>query len=503
MSQLYSLTLEKQFLSGTILHPSTRAETGTVRPADLSKDHGMILSAIDAILASDTGFSMFVLANKLSSLGLKVADVLEPLLYIQSLTGLAIPESAVVGIAREVKTWAIFREMNGATRRMTQETEKPQGRSATEMLSKVTEIFNERVNLLGGTGEDEPVDLYKTMRGFVDEESAFDTRSLATPYPIYNDLFGYLDPGNVYCLAARTKTGKSVWIMNLLHQMAKADEKKDEFRGLILDTEMTREEVQSRLLSSMTGISEFYIRHKIYRKNRGLCKTVDAAIELLKPLWGRVDHIFIGNMELEQQISILKRWTHKHVIRGGRRALAVLDYFKLDGSEFDSNRSRDITLGKKVNAYKNAVKELQIPLFAMVQAGRQNEDTKEGSKIENGSVIAGSDMISQFCSSMMLLQKLTPEERTMFGQEEPGGATHSLKNIYCRQRGPNELGKDCIVKYQAPAAHGKTVTKYTENHLLYSFDRFVVTEVGTLKDAIAGLSAIDVQKQGVPKGALL
>jgi replicative DNA helicase len=501
LASLYNLELEKQFLSGTILHPDTRAQTSRIQPADLSTTNRVVLAAIDASLASGTPFSVFLLVDRLNSLGIKIADSIEPGIYVKALEGLAVGERAVEGIAKQLKNVTIRRTLHQTGQKLLKATEKDTGKKASELIAEATEIFNGQVNLLGGSEEDEPQDLYRTMDAFIDQESHFDSRSIPTPFPLYNDMYGWMDPGNIYCVAARAKTGKSTWVMSMLHQLALADGENRGFRGLLLDTELTREEVQSRLLSSMTGIKEFYIRHKIYRKNRAMRDKVEQARAELAPLWDHVDHIYIGGKSLEEQLSILRRWTHKHVIRTGKRGLAVLDYFKLSASgEFDAKNPRDIVLGKKVDAYKRTANELQIPVWALVQAGRQNEDTKEGAKVENGSVVAGSDMINSFCSNIYLLQKLTPQERAALGQHEAGGATHSLKNIYPRQLGPNELGKDCQVRYQVVPEQGKPFMRTVDNFLLYSFRSFHVSEVGTLKDVVDRLQSNVPEVQPPPEG---
>jgi replicative DNA helicase len=497
VASLYNLELEKTFLSGTILNISSRAETGYIQPSDLSTTNRVVLAAIDACIGSGTEFSVFLLADRLNSLGIKIGDAIEPGIYIKSLEGLAVGDKAVVGIAKQLKNVTIRRRLHETGQKLIKATEKDEGKKAGELIAQATEIFNGQVNLLGGNEDDEPQDLYKTMDQFIDQQSSYDTRSLATPFSLFNDMYGYMDPGNLYVAAARAKTGKSTWIMSMLHQLAKADGDTQQFRGLLLDTELTREEVQSRLLSSMTGIKEFYIRHKLYRKNRAMRELVEQAREELVPLWNHVDHIFIGGKGLDEQLSIARRWTHKHIIRTGRRGMLALDYFKYNSrSDFSSKTSRDLIVGGQADAYKNLAKELEIPVWALIQAGRQNEDTKEGQKVENGSVIADSDIVARVGSNIFLLQKLSPEERAQFGQEGPDGATHSLKNIYPRQLGPNEQGKEgALVRYSAMGAHGKQVTRTVENFLLYSFKSFHVREIGSLKDVVDRMQSRPTQIQ--------
>lgn len=495
---LFNRDAEKPILARLLVNPSLRAEI-RLDPSDFSPDaNRVVLSAIDACIASGTEFSKFLVIQYLNTLGVKLGGVIEPGVYINSLEMLQITDQGAIGLAKEVKRWTVLRECHAIGQDIIALTNEKPGKDkkvkkASEIVSDVTAAFTRRVNLLGGGDEDEPKDLYASLRTLLEQENAFDTNSIPTPFPIYNDMYGWLDAGQIYCIAARAKVGKSTWVMSMLDQIMRQD---DDFCALMLDTELTLEEVGFRLVSSLTGVKEFYIRHKFYlrRGYEDMRKKVEGAFKLVEPFLNRVDHQFIGGMGLEQQLSIARRWVFKKQ-RLGKRCLLVYDYFKLNaGSEFDSNQSRDIVIGKKVDAYKNLAKELRIPIWALVQANRENEESKAGGKIRSGAVIAGSDMISQFCSNIYLLEKLSAEERVALGQILPTDATHSLINIYPRQLGPNEGGHDCLVKY----VDAQKKERWKENYLLYSFHNFKVTEVGTFKQIMERNKTLGVPVQNTP-----
>jgi hypothetical protein len=138
-------------------------------------------------------------------------------------------------------------------------------------------------------------------------------------------------------------------------------------------------------------------------------------------------------------------------------------------------------------------------MISFAQANREGEDSKAGGRMQNSTVIAGSDAIAQFCSNIYLLEKLSMDDRVMLNQLTPESATHSLKILAPRQLGPNEMGKDRLVKFtEENALTKKTVEKWCENYLLFSFNNFVFKETNppTFGDMIDRLkiTGVNVQK---------
>lgn len=499
MSNLHNLELEKTLLSGLILHPEVRAEIPYITPLDLSATNRVVLSAIDACLSGDTPFSEFLLIDRLNSLGIRIADTIEPGLYVTALKGLSVGERAVVGIAKQLKNVSIRRSLHETGKRIVRVTEREEGKKAAELIAETTEIFNGQVNLMGANGEDEPEDLFGTVGDFLNHETVYDTRSIALPYKHFVDLYGALDLG-VTVICSRMKVGKTTLWLSALRDLAGAD-KDDNFRALVLDTELTKEENQSRAVSAASGVKEYMIRHKLYRKYPEMVKKVQEAEKLLRPLAGRVVHKFIGGYDMAAIVSMARRWAFK-TLRDGKRGVIVFDYLKLlSGADFSGKNPLHLTIGAKMEAMKNLAKELNVPILAFCQANRSGEDTKEGNRLQNTAIIGGSDMIAQFASSVFLLERLGPEERMSLCPDLSIRFTHRLIPMVTRTLGPDNLGKNRLVRYK----DGKR-ERWTDNCILFNFDSFNVSECSeapTLYDLVERMkvNGIQVQPEVKPSGA--
>jgi hypothetical protein len=477
MADLYNIDLEKKFLSGTILHPETRAETTHVRPEDLSVTNRVVLSGIDSCLASGGQFSVHLLSDRLSSLGIKIADSIEPGVYIKSLEGLSVSEKATLSIARELRRIANRREIHGAAVEIANLTGKdvPNGESeplkSTELLARATEIFNKKINLLSGRDEDEPSDLFGTVGDFLNQETVYDKRAITLPFPVMNDLYGALDLG-VTVVCSRMKVGKSTFWLSTLRQLS-AQDKDDNFRALVLDTELTKEENQSRALAAASGVKEYLIRYKKYKNNPEMRRKVEMAEAALAPLAGRVSHVFVGGKSLEHMISVARRWAFK-TLKEGKKGLIVLDYIKLSGTaDFASKNPLFLSIGAKIEAFKNLSKELNLPVLTFCQANRENEDTKGGARIQNTAAIGGSDMIAQFASNVYLLERMSPEDRMRMCPDLRVKFTHRLLPLVTRVLGPDDMNKNRLVKYRE---EGGKKDRFCDNYLLFNFDTFNVHE---------------------------
>lgn len=502
MPSLYNLEHEKQFLSAAIRNPAILADCSYVNDKDFSETNRIVFNAIQSCLASVgvAGFSAFVLVERLKSLNIRIANAIEPALYINALTLIEINDRAAIEVGRQLKLWSMNREIARMSEQIKDAVAKPGTKGAADLVAEITGIFNAKVNLLGGTDDDEPKDLYGSAHKLLEQQNSYDIRSITPPLRIYQDLWGSFDPGQFYAVVARLKVGKSTFALSVLQQIAMADSA-GEFTALYLDTELTTEEVQCRAIASLSGVKEYYIRHKIYRRHKDMREKVEQAIELMRPLWARVDHLYIGGKDLDYQLSAARRWAHKKVKTTGKKGMIVHDYIKTGSArDFRSQQSLSILIGEKADGLKNLSKELELPILGFVQANRENEDSKAGGRIQNSSVVAGSDMIAQFATNVHLLERLTPEQRTFLGQLTPDSATHSLKIIAPRQLGPNELGLDRLVKYQEMQHNRQMVDRHCENYLLMSFHNFVVSERGTFYDAIERnkITGVNVQPAAAP-----
>ncbi len=497
-TQLYNLEYEKQFLSAVIRNPAILADCSFINDKDFSDTNRVVFQGVQACLSSvgPGGFSRFVLIERLKTLNLKIAGTVDPEVYIEALERIGINDKAAIEVGRQLKKWTIRRRLNETARQMLALTEDKEAteRPAMGLLAEMTQQFNAEVNVLEGADEKQPNDLYGGIGDFLSHQTIYDTRSLTAPFPVFSDMYGALDAQNLTVIASRMKVGKSTFWLSMLQQLA-ANDPEDRFRALVLDTELTTVENQSRALSAASGIGEYFIRHKLYKKTREMREKVELAEQQLAPLKGRVFHQFIGGLELDQRLSIARRWAHR-TLKDGKIGLIVLDYYKLSSNlDFRSRNPLFLTIGEQVNAFKQLSTELNLHILCFAQTNRENEDSKAGYKQTNSSVIGGSDMIAQFASNIFLLERLSPEERAMYSVSPERSFTHTLKEIATRQLGPNDLRQHRLVKYQDE--RGKD--RYCQNHLLFNFDHFHVKEMGTFYDLVERNRArIDVQAATPP-----
>lgn len=497
---IYSIDREKEFLSAAIKDPSIISSLPfKLKPDDFSPTNRVVFSVIQGCLATsgEKDFSKHIVISRLESMSIKIGDVIEPSLYINSLEILGVTSKAAIGIAKEIKKISLRRKLHSTAVEIAKFTEKDpvdedtgQPIKATEIVQEVTQIFNKQINLLIEGNEEEPKDLFGSVDEFLNTQNSFETRAISSPFKRFNDMYGFFDPGTLSVVVSRMKVGKSTFWLSMLQQLAAAD-KDDRFRALVLDTELSTAENQSRSLAALSGVKEFFIRRKTYLKHPEMREKVEKASKMLKPLERRVTHYFCGGKTLEEQTSIVRRWAAK-CLTAGKVGIIVLDYFKLNSSEdFKSKNSLFVTIGEKVDVYKNLAKELDIPIFCFAQTNRENEDTKQGEKIRNSSVIGGSDMIAQFASNIYLLEKLPPEEKVKICTDPEYQFTHTLRGIETRQLGPNEMGLEGTVKYQDD--RGKD--RYCHNFLLFNFSNFYVTEIGTFRDAVERQQSLNIKAQ--------
>lgn len=491
MAEFFNMEAEKIVLSRLLKNPSLRADIRNIGPADMSPDvNRVVFSAIDACIASGVEWSEYLVIDRLNSLGIKLAGSLEPGVYVTHLALIDVTDDAAIGMAKTIKQWSVRRAINQIGRRIIEFTEKDEQKKAGEMVAEMTAIVNEQVNLIGGgDGMHEPVDLYGTIRGFLSRDNTVSDKAIAMPFPLMNDLWGYMDVGSCYLYCSRMKIGKSSWWLSMGQQLAAAD-KDDSLRILVLDTELETWENHSRSLAQISGISEFRIRQGWYRQRKDELKKVEAAADFLEPLQRRVSHCYCGGLSLEELASITRRWAHKTLSKG-KRGLVVYDYIKLGGADFKSKQPLFIQTGEKMEVMKNLSKELKVPVMCFAQTNRENIDSKGGDKQQNSGVIGGSDMLAQFASNIYLLSELTSDEKVALNQVNPGDATHTLMEIACRQRGECKMGEDRLVKYKDE--RGKD--RYCKNHLMFSFNSFNVREVCSYRQILERNQTLGIQAQ--------
>src|SRR3990167_1366175 len=110
---LYSLELEKHFLSSLINNPSAYFDLdGIIIEGDFfNSSHSVIFSVLRNLILSDEKFDKVLLAQKIKNLGLNLPDNINIFEYVDALAFLKVKGEAIKKIAQELVKFRIFRQI--------------------------------------------------------------------------------------------------------------------------------------------------------------------------------------------------------------------------------------------------------------------------------------------------------------------------------------------------------------------------------------------------------
>lgn len=173
-------------------------------------------------------------------------------------------------------------------------------------------------------------------------------------------------------VAAKTKTGKSFLAMNVAAHIS-------EILGLpvlIVDTEMSEDDILNRLYAYHSGVKLDRIRFKHFREDPSEVKAMQLAQQKIETL--PLFHERVSGRKFREVISIIRRWIIKDVGFDGdavKPCAVIYDYFKLAENDAASNKTMAEyqLMGYQASAIHDFCKELKIPVLGFVQ---QNEEGK-------------------------------------------------------------------------------------------------------------------------------
>ena len=203
-------------------------------------------------------------------------------------------------------------------------------------------------------------------------------------------------------LCARAKAGKSVTLTTLAKKIAVDDG----LPVLYIDTEMTAEEQEDRLVSMISGVSHTEIQNGLYAvdTSKGTAeekiKKVNDAITLLEnsPYY----HVYMPNLTLDKIVSTTKQYKAKYDI-----CALFFDYIKIPSSgKPGANMKEYQELGYLTTGVKELVGTLGIPCFTACQENRSDAKGIE----KNESNVGGSDRILQFATKLVFFYQKTDEQ---------------------------------------------------------------------------------------------
>jgi replicative DNA helicase len=248
-----------------------------------------------------------------------------------------------------------------------------------------------------------------------------DVVGLSSGFPLMDKLINGLRPNTLTIFAARPKTGKSTLLMNMAAHMSYSLR----MPVLYIDTEMNRNEVQTRIISHLSQVPEKKIVTGQFATNgrdqeliHKACKILENGKEYL--------HRFMPGFREELIGSIVRKYKARSNI-----AAFFFDYIKLpDGNSLGGNVAEHQQLGFLTTMLKDLAGTLNIPVITAAQVNREGADK---SRLTEG-MIGGSDRLLHYCTSLLALSRKTKEEMDKEGGFENCG-THTLQVLASRHSG--------------------------------------------------------------------
>ena len=198
-------------------------------------------------------------------------------------------------------------------------------------------------------------------------------------------------------------------------------------------------------------------------------------VEKVRAAWPKVKdysyfHHHVGNKNVDQICSLIRRWHFKHVGRG-EPCLIVYDYVKLTGEKVGNNWAEYQAIGDKIDKLKKIAEEINAPLLTAMQLNRSGE-----SATDDSSAIALSDRLQWFATFVAIFRRKTLEEIAVDGEQF---GTHKLIPLKSRHQGQHAPGHQDLIRR---SINGKF--RYVQNFLNFNVDNFRVDEQGSLIDIV-------------------
>ena len=471
---IYSLQVERHVLSGLLKYQDLFADIDVfLSENDFFNDvHSTIYSVFKNIKYKGEIVDKVLLAEKIKNLGISFKDEINIFDYIDNLTFSQITEEATMTACKELIKFRVRRELCQTADNLKDYVTKNAEDSLDEIIGKIDGIYNKKISSY--SENDIPINIFEGVEDLIEERgnSPKDETGLITPYSEFNRMYGGLKNGNIYAIASRPGQGKSTWLNDICFKTA--INPKNKTKTLILDTEMQTVDIQLRMVASLSGVPVWYLETGNWRKNEEMTRKVREA-------WSKVKkyeyfHYHVGNKNIDQICSIIRRWYLSKVGRGNQ-AMIAYDYIKLTGEKVGQNWAEHQAIGDKIDKLKRISEEIQCPVITAMQLNRTGEsfNRKGAEVVDDSSVISLSDRLQWFASFVAIFRRKTLDELTLDGQTF---GTHKLIPTKTRFQGKDAAGHQDLVRRLD--SKGKEV--WAQNYLNYQVENFNIEERGSLND---------------------
>jgi replicative DNA helicase len=472
MAAIYSLRIEKHVLGGLIKNPNVFPEVERfINEYDFYADvHNTIFCVIRDTLLKKEKIDKVILSQKITNLGISFKDDISIADYIESLAFTQITHKATIEAAQELLKLRIRREIHNGCGNISDWVKQNGNLDVDEIVSACDAKYNEIINSY--EVQDEPTNIFEDLEDVVEERgnNPVEEFGFLTDYSEFNRLYGGLRPGNLYAIVARPGQGKSTWISDMALKTAV----KNNIEVLVLDTEMQTVDIQFRMVAAISGVPVWYLETGNWRKNAELTEKVRKAFKKVKDY--KFYHYEVGNKNIDQVCSLVRRWYFSKVKRGNPCIIAY-DYIKLTGEKVGNNWAEHQAIGDKVDKLKKLSEEVNAALITAMQMNRSGERGNNGASVDDSSAISLSDRLQWYASFVAIFRRKSNDEVAEDGRDF---GTHKLIPLKTRFQGRDAAGHQDLFRRTFPDGS----QRFVNNFLNYDVQNFDVSEMGSLRDII-------------------
>tara|TARA_R110002020_G_scaffold60805_2_gene164359 strand:+ start:3435 stop:4880 length:1446 start_codon:yes stop_codon:yes gene_type:complete len=461
-----------------------------VNAADFYNDvHQTIYCILRESVLNDEKIDKVLVATKIANLGISSKDDIDIYDYINTLSYTSITREAVIDSCKELLKIRVRRELSETADRIKEHVTNSSNEDLDSIIASTDSIYSEKVSSY--SFEDDPQNVFDDLEFKIEERgnNPTDDTGLATPYNEFNRLYGGLRDGNIYAIVSRPAQGKTTFINELCLGTAI----KNDIPVLVLDTEMTTEEIQFRMAAAKTGVPLWFLETGKWRSKEEMIEKVRAYFQELKK--HKYYHYHVRNKTTDEICAMIRRWHLKYVGRGNKCVIAY-DYVKLTGEKVDRNWAEHQAIGQKIDKLKRIAEEINAPLVTAMQMNRSGESFNRNSSnlVDDSSAISLSDRLQWFATFVAIFRRKTLDETALDGERF---GTHKLIPLKTRFQGRDAAGhQDLLRRRTIETVNGRDVEseKFVNNFLNFRVENFKVQEEGSLQDVIAhGQQSFNIQ----------
>lgn len=349
--------------------------------------------------------------------------------YLKSLTSLPVHLENVRQYAKKIAKLEFARKAQLKMKEAYDNLANISGSESIDAILAIPEnaIFS-LVSELNSNSENKPeniaLDGDELIQHVLDNPS--ETIGIPTPFKEFNAAIGGgLRRKGVTLVGGYAKAGKSsIGKETAIHISEKLD-----IPTLILDTEMSRENVFWRTVAAMSNVTINDLetgKFGRFHEKVGRVKEASAKLKTLK-----MEHISVAGKPFDEILSIIRRWILKNVGYDDngktKDCLVIYDYFKLMDSNVLQSMQEYQAMGFQIAQLADFTSEYDFACLAFVQLNREMD-------------VAQSDRLKWLCSSYSSFVAKTAEEIANDGVE---GGNRKLK-VELTRFGPGLAPDDYI-----------------------------------------------------------